>query len=449
MAIRLLQGDATENKAVFQTVPKDTTYPNGATKTRALNGQAQVRPVTVTTPTGATWSSNCIYYTPNTTDGVKYTTNAVGNLSYAAIDRSFIYEYDKTGNISKITDKTGTTEKVSTYEYDEVNQMNRENNPYSGQTVTYLYDEGGNIKAKNIYDYTTGSLDGLTPTVVNYTYGDEEWKDLLTSYNGVNITYDEIGNPKNYYNGMYFQWQNGRQLKSGTIWANELIMFAYRYNDAGIRTYKNIGGTKTDYFLDGSTIIAQKTGDNTIWYYYDSDGTREAMEYNGNVYYYFYNAQGDVMGLYDSNAGIVALYAYDSWGKVLSVTDKDGNAITDKTHVANVNPFRYRGYYYDEETGFYYLNSRYYDPETGRFINADSLIISDVTTGSNLFTYSGNNPIGCSDSTGLFFGIDDAIAALVGSFVGIAGQGISDIIAGKLSSWEAYVGSFLGEQLAA
>lgn len=92
----------------------------------------------------------------------------------------------------------------------------------------------------------------------------------------------------------------------------------------------------TEYFLDGSTVVAQKTGGSTVWYYYDYDGTREAMEYAGQVYYYLYNAQGDAVALYDENLNIVAEYSYDSWGKVLSVTDKDGQEITDETHAANV-----------------------------------------------------------------------------------------------------------------
>ena len=98
----------------------------------------------------------------------------------------------------------------------------------------------------------------------------------------------------------------------------------------------------------------------------------------------------------------MARYTYDAWGKVLSVTDANGNANTSSTFIGNVNPIRYRGYYYDKETGWYYLNSRYYDPEVKRFINADSEIsgANDQITGKNLFAYCFNNPVMLTDETG-------------------------------------------------
>ena len=275
----------------------------------------------------------------------------------------------------------------------------------------------------------------LTGETVTYSYGDSEWKDLLTAYNGQAITYDEIGNPLNYKNGFTFTWQNGRRL--ATAAANGKAL-SFAYNESGIRTQKTVDGVTTEYYLDGSTVLAQKTGNNTVWYYYDCNGTREALEYGGQVYYYLYNAQGDVMALYDNDLNIVAEYTYDSWGKLLSVTGSLAET------VGKTNPFRYRGYYYDDETELYYLNSRYYDPETGRFINEDSILDIGVNSNSNLYTYALNNPICFSDSTGTWCLIDDAIAILVGSVAAIAGQGISDLISGEWSSWEMYLGAFLG-----
>jgi len=136
-------------------------------------------------------------------------------------------------------------------------------------------------------------------------------------------------------------------------------------------------------------------GDNLYRFYYDVDGVRTAMEYNGNMYYYQYNLQGDVTGIYDSNFNKVVYYLYDSWGKLLEYGGSMANT------VGTANPFRYRGYYYDEESGFYYLNSRYYDPETGRFINADGYISTGVgILGTNMFSYCYNNPVIMSDSLG-------------------------------------------------
>ena len=244
---------------------------------------------------------------------------------------------------------------------------------------------------KTTYPYTTGSLEGQTGETVTYSYGDSEWKDLLTAYNGQAITYDEIGNPLRYKNGFTFTWQNGRRL--ATAAANGKAL-SFAYNESGIRTQKTVDGVTTEYYLDGSTVLAQKTGNNTVWYYYDCNGTREALEYGGQVYYYLYNAQGDVMALYDNDLNIVAEYTYDSWGKLLSVTGSLAET------VGKANPFRYRGYYYDSETELYYLNSRYYDPETGRFINLDNQLSSNDPTGLNTFAYCGNNPINRADPTG-------------------------------------------------
>ena len=173
------------------------------------------------------------------------------------------------------------------------------------------------------------------------------------------------------------------------------VIASYKYNADGIRTQKTVGSRTTDFFLEGSTIVAQKTGNDVIWYYFDGDGTRDAIEYGGKVYYYMYNPQGDVIGLFDDYLNVVVEYTYDSWGKIIDVDDTSGVGL------ATANPFRYRGYYYDEESGLYYLNSRYYHPEIGRFINADGLVTtgSDLS-GTNLFAYCGNNPVNRTDSTG-------------------------------------------------
>ena len=135
-------------------------------------------------------------------------------------------------------------------------------------------------------------------------------------------------------------------------------------------------------------MLAESTGGDVIWYYYDSDGVRAAMEYEGDSYYYVYNLQGDVLGLVDEIGEVVVEYTYDSWGNILSVTGSMASTL------GVDNPFRYRGYYYDEESGLYYLNSRYYDPVTRRFVNADGYISTGQgVLGSNMFAYCLNNPV--------------------------------------------------------
>jgi len=129
-----------------------------------------------------------------------------------------------------------------------------------------------------------------------------------------------------------------------------------------------------------------------------------AQNSGSTMYNFLFNAQGDVIGLVDNMGNFQASYTYDAWGKVLSVKDKNGNEITDPNHIANINPIRYRGYYYDTETGFYYLQSRYYDPTVGRFINADDTDIlledQDSLLQHNLFAYCFNNPVNMYDPDG-------------------------------------------------
>ena len=135
----------------------------------------------------------------------------------------------------------------------------------------------------------------------------------------------------------------------------------------------------------------------------NQNGQKFGFIYNGQYYYYMYNIQGDVIGIWDNNGNIVARYNYNAWGKPISVTDGNGNDVSSNpSHIANINPIRYRGYYYDQETGFYYVGSRYYDPEIGRWINADGVLPSsaDSVQGYNLFVYGFNNPINTVDPSG-------------------------------------------------
>ncbi len=226
-----------------------------------------------------------------------------------------------------------------------------------------------------------------------YTYGDSSWADLLTQYNGKAITYDGIGNMLT-YNGSTYTWM-GRELRKITNGSNT---YSYKYNADGIRTSKTVNGTTTEFFLNGSQVLAQKTGDSVMRFFYDSTGKRVGFANGTMLFYYLYNVQGDVIAIVRAATGqIVAKYSYDAWGKC-TVTNAAGYAVGDK------NPFRYRGYYYDTETGLYYLNSRYYNPEFGRFISADGFVSTGQgITGSNMFAYCGNNPINRYDPSGNSF----------------------------------------------
>ncbi len=193
---------------------------------------------------------------------------------------------------------------------------------------------------------------------------------------------------------------------------------SYTYDDSGIRTSKTVNGTKTQYYLNGSTILTQITGDDRFDFFYDENRLLLGFSYNGAKYYYVRDLQSNIIGILNGNGEQVVSYLYDSWGKLLSI---EGSA---KDTIGVQNPFRYRGYYYDTETGFYYLNSRYYDPVVGRFLNADTIAcVIGSTNYHNVFTYCENNPINLSDPTGRIAGIDDA-TVLLGLAVALLATGI-------------------------
>ena len=138
------------------------------------------------------------------------------------------------------------------------------------------------------------------------------------------------------------------------------------------------------------------------------------------------NARGDVVEVRLSNGNLYARYIYDSWGNIVSVRNPNGYEIADPNHYAHQNPFRYRGYYYDAESGLYYLQSRYYDPVTGRFVNADDTSVlgespMDVTD-KNLYSYCDNNPVNRDDNSGKLWGF------VAKAFVGCITQYISDVV---------------------
>ena len=340
------------------------------------------------------WSGDKSDRTTGTVRGINYTFAANGLSTH---DRW--YTYDNVGNILTECRWISSSSKPvqESYTYDAKNQLVRHDSVTQNCTITYAYDAGGNITSKKIYAYTTDSLTGKAPTeTINYTYGNSAWKDELTSYKGEAIEYDKIGNPT-LYRGWGMTWQ-GRQLATAEKGGKTLN---YTYDSEGIRTSKSDGTNTTKYLLNGTQILAQKTGSTTLSFFYDQQGNRVAMADGSNkFYYYIYNVQGDVIALADASTGkLVVTYTYDAWGKLVKLEDNTANS------VGSQNPFRYRGYYYDTETSLYYLQSRYYDPEVGRFINADAFTSTDISSplSTNMFAYCENNPVMREDSTGEIF----------------------------------------------
>ena len=302
------------------------------------------------------------------------------------------YTYDSMGNIATFSAPgKGTV----TYTYDNQGQLLK---AAGDTTYTYTYDGAGNILTAS---------DGTATH--SYTYGDASWKDLLTAFDGQAITYDAIGNPTSYFNGTRwnFTWVNGRTLATASDGTNSL---SFAYDAGGLRTSKTVGSTTYRYYYAGGKLMRMTWGGNTIDFFYDANGAPYAMKHNGTVYYYVTNLQGDVMRVVNASGTVVASYDYDPYGKVLSATGT----------LANVNPLRYRAYVYDQETGLYYVSGRYYDPEIGRWINADALVDQSSVLGYNLFAYCCNNPVNMADTTGNlpFFAITAVIGAVVGAVIG-------------------------------
>ena len=211
-------------------------------------------------------------------------------------------------------------------------------------------------------------------------------------WNGVVMQYDSIGNMTKKGNTT-FTWTQGRKLES----VNNGKKIRYYYDHAGNRVKKTVDNVTTEYCMAGDLLVTEKGEGRRIWYYYDSAANPVSMRVSGKDYFYVRNLQNDVIALIDDAGETVVEYKYNSWGKILSITGSKAGTI------GKINPFRYRGYYYDEETGMYYLKNRYYDPEIRRFISADSYISGFNSTMCNVFCYCGNNPVSNSDPEGTFF----------------------------------------------
>ena len=337
-------------------------------------------------------------------------------------DLTCTYSYDKNGNIFHIM--YGRT--LFNYEYDGANQLVRENlfieTPEESRTVTYEYDENGNLLRKKTYPLSTGELGEATSTI-EYGYSDGDWQDQLISYNGKSITYDSMGNPVNYM-GNTLTWE-GKQLtgytKPGKVVAGPKVM-TYTYDENGLRQTKTADSVTTRYYYNGSALMGQSDGTDTLEFSYDGNGNAVSVKYNGTYYYYLYNGQGDVVKLIDGDGVTQVEYTYDTWG-ACSVTGSLANTLGAK------NPFRYRGYVYDTETRLYYLESRYYDPETGRFISADVYLTTGQSViGHNAYAYCGNNPVVREDIGGNFW---IAIGAAIGGLISGGLELGSQLLSGK------------------
>lgn len=354
--------------------------------------------------------TNSTYSTSYTYENGKYensTTDIIKSLTHKYCGNELVkyeYSYDANGNITNVKQDNST---IAVYSYDHLNQLIYAADSITGLYTQIIYDNAGNItKVKEYTLNTNGWTPGSLLSEKNYSYSDENWKDKLTSYNGTNITYDEIGNPLSYRDGMTFTWENGRNLSTVSKGNNTVNM---HYDANGLRTKKENNDYATQYYYDiNNNLIAMYMTGNIVHFYYDANGNVTAMKNNDLMYYYVKNLQGDIVKLIDENGNVKANYTYDALGNITSIKDGAGLSVPKSNvfHIANINPFRYRGYVYDSETGLYYLQSRYYDPVTGRFLNADDYTwlykYNDNILTKNLFNYCQNNFVNAIDKNGEF-----------------------------------------------
>ena len=320
--------------------------------------------------------------------GTGSVTNLVASITQPGCNCG--YGYDDNGNIASAT----LNGKWTGYTYDALGQLIQVNDHSdtrsgeNGTTWTYSYDLGGNILKKERFAYA----DTTTPLeTVTYTYGDANWRDKLTAVNGNAIAYDAIGNPLS--DGTWtYTWQNGRQLqkmqKAG-------VTAEFVYNADGLRVQKTVNGVVTKYTLHGKNVVHMTSGADELHFFYDAQNRPAVVVYNGVPYAYVKSLQGDIVAILDESGNTVVSYGYDAWGAPLWCTGELAETL------GKVQPFRYRGYVFDEETGLYYLRSRYYNPQQLRWINSDNIIaVNSGFTAANNYVYCGNSPINRYDANG-------------------------------------------------
>ena len=370
----------------------------------------------------------------------EYAYDASGQLAKqtSTAGEEYNYEYDSLGRLIRSNEyNDGTFEQRTEHIYDASNRLTKQSWYNVGGTTTmsyaystttglltslnanlvgtsipvaYTYQVANQLRSKAIGSvmtkaYNFGTSSGYRTALPNFVnYRDPDGNLIYGDYclydgNGRIVSIADSGNTSS-VRATYGYDEQG-QLTSAAVGGTR---YTYTYGMAGVRSSKTVGSTTYKYTTLSGLVTRQTGGNATIDFVYDESNQPLAMKYNGKVYYYVLNAQGDVVRIVDGSRNVVASYSYDPWGKLLSSSGT----------LANVNPLRYRGYYYDSETGFYYLQSRYYDPAIGRFINADSYASTDATglLSTNMFAYCENNPVMRVDPTGeLFWDILDVFMA--------------------------------------
>lgn len=350
------------------------------------------------------------------------------------------YSYDPYGNLYSISTSIGYPNVQSplpqiyerTYIYDGFNRLIQEYNPsYPEFAREYSYNNQGRMEYFDIYPLTYNN------------------KGQLASHGSITFTYDRYGNRLTKTDGnnvTTYTWTRGKLLSSVAG-----IFFTYDYR--GIRYSKDTSKETITYFYDGNKLIGEDhVGKNSnpsfkLRFFYDTDGTPLGFKYIDSTrdedYIYIVNPFKEIIGISSFNGNdtvsLVARYVYDAWGKhkVLTTSNTED---TDDDSIGNINPLRYKGYYYDKESELYYLLSRYYDPSIGQFISPDDYTYLDINkvSGYHLYAYCNNNPVVKVDPDGHIAAT--TILLLVGIGVGAAIGAASNTVNQYLSNggWDNF-----------
>ena len=349
------------------------------------------------------------------------------------------YKTDSLGNVTNVSDSVFGSH---AYTYNSRGFLIKDDN------TSYTYDDNGNM-------ITSG----------NSTYKYDNLNRLI-SINGDSIFYSftNPGNPRLFKDTEYkFE---GRRLVgiSEDLGVDEQQTVDYTYNSNGLIIKKVLGYWYADdrdseeyttkYYYDGEKLITEIGPRNRLDFLYDENGILYGLiKDSSRKYFYIRDFMSNILGLVDDSGNIVVKYKYDAYGNRISITDTSG------CDLGNINPFRYKGYYYDDDVEMYYCKSRFYVPSWHRWLNSDSINYLEPKniTSLNLFTYCNNNPVMYVDENGKFPGLITAmlIGAVIGAFVGVVGQAGADVLSNlwkygfktyewSMSSWQTYVGAAVG-----
>ena len=370
------------------------------------------------------------------------------------------YTYDKRGNITKVATNSSLLSPGHTYSYDDKNQLTQESfGDISNTQIVYSYDTCGNIiSAVKTYIGTSISIKGdrdLVTETDTYIYSSGDNKKLV-SFNGVSITYDQIGNPLN-LNGATLTYYRGHKLRTYTKGTTSIT---YDYNYQGLRVRKLVGSTEHKYIYEDDRLIRENrsngSSSTSFLYFYGLNGVL-GFRYGDDTYLYEKNIFNDVIAIYkitSSGLSLSAKYQYYAYGNV-EVFNALGTNDLNMSSIGNINPFRYRSYYYDTDTGYYYCKSRYYVPFLRRWLTPDNpaYLNNNHLIGLNPYAYCYNNPIAYVDPDGCMvaWAIGLITGAIIGTLIGGIYGGLTAASQGK-TSWQivgaigigALVGSIMG-----